>query len=67
MHGLIKSLRHSLPDGMRDVDEIESTYIFALKMLVSCSAVCMHVPKDGEREVAEFPVKQNFGESGKQL
>ena len=38
----------------RDVDEIESTYMYivALKMLVSCSAVRMHVSKDGERPIA---------------
>ena len=37
-----------------DVDEIKSTYIVALKMLVSCSAV--YVPKDGERPVARDSV-----------
>ena len=54
-----------------NVDEIKSTYIISLKMLGSCSAVCMHVPKDGERPVARdsfsFLVKQKFGQRGKQL
>ena len=32
----------------RDIDEIENTYIVSLRMLVSYSAVCIHVPENKE-------------------